>query len=184
MDDQKILALLWSRTEQAIQALSDTFGHGLYKLSMNILGNHQDAQESVNDTYFALWNRIPPERPSPLPPYVYRVGRNTALNKLRSLSAQKRSTQYDVSFDELSGAIGDSGVEEITDAKALGQAIDRFLDTQNKLSRILFVRRYWFGDSVGELASFCHMSPNTVSVRLSRLRKELKIYLIKEGMLQ
>ncbi len=184
MDDQKILALLWSRAEQAIQALSDAFGHGLYKLSMNILGDHRDAQESVNDTYFALWNRIPPERPSPLSPYVYRVGRNTALNKLRSLSAQKRSTQYDVSFEELSGVIGNSSTEEIADAKALGQAIDRFLNTQNKVNRILFVRRYWFGDSVTDLASFCHMSANTVSVRLSRLRKELKSYLIKEGMLQ
>lgn len=183
MDDQQILTLLWSRTEQAIQALSDTFGKGLYKLCMNILGNHHDSEECVSDTYLALWNAIPPQRPTPLPPYVYRVGRNIALKKLRSDTAQKRCSQYDLSFEELSGAISGEDLETAVDAKALGQAIDRFLDTQSKTNRILFVRRYWFGDSIKDLASFSHMSPNTVSVRLSRLRKELKDTLSKEGFL-
>ncbi len=184
MDDQQILTLFWNRAEQAIQALADTFGKGLYRLSMNILGSHQDAEESVSDTYLALWYAIPPEKPSPLCPYVYRVGRNTALNKLRASHAAKRSTQYTLSFDELSGAIGTDSLGDTIDAKVLGQAIDRFLDTQKPINRIIFVRRYWFGDSVKDLADFCHVSPNCVSVRLNRLRKELKDYLDKEGILQ
>lgn len=184
MDNQQILTLLWERSEQAIEALSSLFGRGLYKLSMNILGNHHDAEESVNDTYLALWYAIPPERPNPLPPYVYRIGRNTALNKLRGLTAQKRSTQYTLSLDELAGAIAGDNLDDTMDAKLLGQTIDRFLDTQAKTTRILFVRRYWFGDSVKDLADFCGMTPNAVSVRLNRLRAELKDYLYKEGILE
>lgn len=101
MDDKTILQLLWQRAEQALTALAENYGKGLYHLAMNILNCHRDAEEAVNDTYLSLWNAIPPAKPDPLSGYVYRVGRNTALKRLRENTALKRCSKYDVSLDEL-----------------------------------------------------------------------------------
>ena len=181
MEDKKIVSLLWQRSEQALVLLAKKFGAGLQRLAMNILGNHPDAEESVNDTYLALWNAIPPEKPDPLSAFVYRVGKNTALKKLRDATAQKRDSRYDVSLEELSGCLAGCPLEDEFDAKLLGRAIDRFLGLQTQQNRIIFLRRYWFGDSVKEIASLYAMTPGAVSVRLSRLRDALKDYLTKEG---
>lgn len=182
MEDKKIVQMLWDRIERALEELAKKFGRRLLYTAMNILSNPQDAEEAVNDTYMALWNTIPPERPDPLAGYVHRTGRNIALNKYRHLSAQKRNSQYDVSLEELAGILPAPSFEELLDARALGHSMDRFLDTISKENRILFLRRYWFGDSVKEISHSIGMSENTVSVRLSRLRAQLKTYLIeKEG---
>ena len=181
MDDHKIIQMLWQRLEQAIDALAQKYGKRLQRTAMNILEDPQDAEEAVNDTYLALWNAIPPARPDPLCAYVFRLGRNTALNHLRSLTAQKRNSRYDISLDELSQCIPDNILEETLDARALGQAIDRFLDTVSKDNRILFLRRYWFGDSVKDISAELHLNESAASVRLHRLRAQLKNYLIKEG---
>lgn len=182
MEDKKILQMLWNRTEAALDALAKKFGRRLLQTAFNILGNPQDAEEAVNDTYIALWNTIPPEKPDPLAGYVHRTGRNVALNKRRHLTAQRRNCQYDISLEELSGILPGPSLEETLDARELGRAIDRFLDTVSKENRVLFLRRYWFGDSVKALAKAFSMSENTVSVRLSRLRGQLKDYLYKEGL--
>lgn len=181
MEDRKLIALFFERSEQAITALAQRFGNRLYATAYNILNSREDAEEAVSDTYLALWNAIPPEKPDPLEGYVYRTGRNVALKKLRFLRAQKRSSQYDISLDELSAVLSGGNLEEALDARELGLAIDRFLDTLPKQSRILFMRRYWFGDSVKDLSKAFSLSENTVSVRLSRIRTQLKTYLIKEG---
>ena len=181
MDDEAILALLWERAESAISALAAKFGRRLHQTAMNILDDRQDAEEAVNDTYMALWNTIPPERPSPLGGFVYRVGRNIALNRLRSNTAKKRDCRYALSLDELAEAIPGGTLEEVWDAKALGQAIDRFLDALNPTNRRLFLRRYWFGDSAKALAQEEGMTQNALCVRLSRIRTQLKDYLIQEG---
>lgn len=181
MDDRKIISLLWERAEQALSALAARFGTGLHRMAMNILGDHSDAEEAVNDTYLALWNTIPPQKPDPLTAYVYRVGKNTALKKYRENTAQKRDSRYDLSLDELSECVAGATLEEQLDARLLGCAIDRFLSLQTRQSRILFLRRYWFGDSVKELAALYSLSPGSISVRLSRLRNELRAYLTKEG---
>ena len=99
MEDRKIVKLLFARAENAISELSRRFGKQLYRISYNILGNQMDAQECINDTYFALWNAIPPVSPDPLAPYVYRTGRNTALKRLHRETAQKRDSRYDVSLE-------------------------------------------------------------------------------------
>ena len=184
MEDRKILQMLWDRLEEAITALAEKFGKGLYKLTMNILNNHSDSEEAVNDTYLALWNRIPPEKPEPLTPYVYRVGRNTALNKLRSNTAQKRCSNYTLSLDELADSPPGSTLDDVIDARALGQAIDRWLSTQSYTNRTLFLRRYWYGDPVQSLAATYAMTPGSISTRLTRLRTGLKDYLYKEGILE
>lgn len=181
MEDTRILELLWARVESALEALAEKFGERLYQTAMNILGCRQDAQECVNDTYFALWNAIPPERPEPLAGYVHRVGRNTALKRLRHDTAQKRDGTYDLSLEELSGCIPGGSLEEAWDAVYLGQCIDRFLDTLSRENRVLFLRRYWFGDAVKDISQALGLTENTTSVRLSRLRDKLRNYLMKEG---
>ena len=181
MDDVHILKLLWDRSDTALSTLQQRFGLRLYRTAYNILGNHPDAEEAVNDTLLALWNTIPPKKPQPLEGYVYRTGRNIALKKLRFQSAQKRSSQYDLSLDELAGALPDNSMQEELDARALGQAIDRFLASLSDENRALFLRRYWFGDKVRDIAKAFGLSENTATVRLSRLREQLKDYLYKEG---
>lgn len=182
MSDEQIIRLLWARLEKGLHALADRFGKRLHQTAMNILGSRQDAEEAVNDTYLALWNTIPPAKPSPLAGFVYKVGRNTALKRLRANTALKRVSTYDLSLDELAEAISGGTLEETWDAKQLGQAIDRFLDTISAANRRLFLRRYWFGDRVKDLAAAEGMTENALSVRLSRIREQLRDYLIKEGL--
>ncbi len=181
MEDQKILSLLWNRAESAIAALQQAYGRLIYRIALNILEVPQDAQECENDTYLALWQTIPPQRPEPLCPYVCRTGRNIALKRLRLETAQKRCSRYDLSLEELSWVIPDDRTEQEISARALGRAIDAFLSGQKPENRILFLRRYWYGDSVQDAAAHLGISANTASVRLLRLRTELKEYLEKEA---
>lgn len=181
MDDRHILGLLLSRAEQAIDAMASRYGKRLYGIAMNILGSARDAEECVNDTYLALWNAIPPEEPDPLCAYAYRVGRNTALKRLRSNTAQLRNSAYDISLEELGDCIPDNGLWEQLEARELGRLLDRFLDAQARESRVIFLRRYWFGDSVRDIARSLGLKEGTVSARLSRTRAALRDYLNKEG---
>ena len=181
MEDKRIFQLLWQRAEHAIEAMTKHYGPRLYRTAMNILGRHEDAEESVNDTYLAVWNAIPPETPEPLAGYVYKTGRNLALKRLRHDTAQKRRRDYDLSLEELEGCLAGASLQDEIDARLLGRAIDRFLDTLPAQSRILFLRRYWFGDSVKDIAKDRGMSQNAVSVSLRRTREKLRSYLMKEG---
>lgn len=181
MDGKTIIDLLWNRIETAIEALASRFGQRLRALAWNILGSVRDAEESVNDTYLAVWNAVPPHRPDPLPGFVYKIGRNQALNKRRSVDARKRSANYDLSLEELAGCIPAPALEETVEERMLGRAIDAFLDTISQESRVIFLRRYWFGDSIQDIARAFGMTENAVSVRLSRTRNKLRTYLNKEG---
>ena len=181
MEDMQILELIWQHIDQAFPVMAQKYGSRLYRTAMNILSSHEDAEESVNDTYLAVWNAIPPTRPNSLSGFVYKTGRNIALKRLRYERAQRRRSEFDLSLDELSACITGEHMEQNLESHQLGQAINAFLDTLPKLSRVLFVRRYWFGDSINELAVAFGMSPSTVSVRLHRIREALKAHLIKEG---
>lgn len=181
MDDRHIIRLLFARSEEAIAALAVRFGLRLQAMAMHILHSARDAEECVSDTYLAVWNAIPPEEPKPLAPYVYRIGRNTALKRLRSNTAQKRDSGYDLSLEELSDCIPDRSLDKALDAQILAQAINGFLGTQSKENRVIFLRRYWFGDSVPDIAEELRLRPGTVSTRLSRIRTALKQYLQQEG---
>ena len=113
MEDRKILLLLWNRAERAIEAMAEKYGRRLHHTAWNILGLHEEAEETVNDTYLAVWNAVPPVQPDPLEGYVYRTGRNIALDRLRFLTAEKRCSRYDASLDELEACIPTRWLEEI-----------------------------------------------------------------------
>lgn len=181
MEDRHILGLLLGRSDEAISAMARSFGARLYATALHILGDPEDAEECVSDTYLAVWNAVPPREPEPLAAFVYRVGRNLALKRLRHETARKRNSSYDLSLEELEGCIPSRALEESADARALGRCIDRFLGTLSEENRVIFLRRYWFGDSVKEIASALELRENTVTVRLRRTREKLRTYLQKEG---
>ena len=175
MEDRQLLQLLFDRAESVFEALAQRFGHRLSRTALNILDSAEDAEECVNDTYLAIWNAIPPAKPDPLAPYVYRTGRNIALNRLRAMTTQKRSG-YVLSQDELAGC-----VSAPTGDRDLGRGLNDWLRTLKKQARAIFLRRYWFGDSVRDIANAAVMTEGAVSVRLHRLKHQLKVYLTKEG---
>lgn len=181
MEDKRIIRLLWNRAEEAIDALAKAYGPRLLATARNILGNLQDAEESVSDTYWAVWNSIPPKSPDPLAGYVLKTGRNLALKRYRANTAQKRRGNYDLALEELAGCVPGPALEETLDARELGRILDAFLDTLPRDSRVMFLRRYWFGDGVKDIARTLGITANTVSVRLSRIRNSLREYLVKEG---
>lgn len=175
MDEKQLMQLLWDRSECAPEALSQAYGKLLYRIAHNILSDHQMAEECVNDAILALWDAIPPNRPSPLISYACGIVRNIALNRRRE------QTEYDLSLDELADFIPAPRANDALNAKELGQIVNAFLGTIGRKNRNIFLRRYWFGDSVKEIALAFSMTENAVSVRLSRTRDKLRAYLIQEG---
>ncbi len=184
MDDSRIIELFYERSEQAIAGLSEKYGALCLKIAENVTGSREDAEECVNDAYLAVWDAVPPEKPNSLAGYVCRITRNIAVKKYRSNTAQKRNAAYDAVFDELSEYIPSSdSVEDEIGSRELTRMIDGFLAALDKKSRVMFVRRYWYSDTVEQIASMFGTSRHAVSVRLSRIREKLKKYLEKEGVL-
>ena len=181
MEDQKIIELFFARSELASQALAAKYEKLLYKISFHILQDSEDVAECLNDTYLGVWNAIPPARPDPLGAFVYQTGRNIALKQLRHRSAQKRGSRYETVLDELTELLPSDTPEQLLEAQELGRAVNAFLAALEPSARRLFLRRYWFGDSVQVLSRDTGLSENLVSVRLHRLRRKLKDYLYKEG---
>ncbi len=187
MDDRQIVELFLKRSERAIEKLAVRYERLLLSIARNMLGNEEDAAECVNDTYLGVWNAIPPHQPENLTPFVCRIAKNLSLKRLRSQRTVKRGSFYEVSLEELGEGLHlpqelTSGPEQ-RDAEELGQEIDRFLGGLAQGDRFLFVRRYWFGDSVTELAKAAGLSQNHISVKLFRLRARLRRHLEKEGLL-
>ena len=182
VEDNKIVALFYERSEQAIVELSSKYGKLCSHIAYNILNNSQDAEECVNDAYLGAWNTIPPQKPNSLRTYLFRIVRNVAITKYHANTAQKRNSHYDVALDELESCLSSPlTVESAMFFKELPHLLDRFLYTLDTQSRVMFVYRYWFGESVNEIAEKFKMRPNSVSVHLSRTRDKLRKFLVKEG---
>ena len=180
MDDRKIVEMLYQRAESALGAAEKKYGEMCRALARNLLGDEQDALECVNDTWHALWDSIPPHKPERLGPFLAKLLRNHAMKRLRYTNADKRSAVV-VSYEELSGCIPAAWtVEQWLEGRELSQTLNRFLDTLSRDNRDLFLRRYWFGDSVEEIAKGFCMSQGRVRTRLYRIRNQLKEYLEKE----
>lgn len=182
LEDSQIIELFFARAEQAINELSAKYGTVCGRIAGNILKNDLDAEECVNDTYLAAWNTIPPQRPDPLRTYIFRIVRNIAIAKYHAKTSQKRNSYYDVALEELENCLAAPVTvwQEIS-ARELSRQIDRFLATLDEESQVMFVRRYWYADSILSIAERFHMSRNNVSVRLSRIREKLRAHLKKEG---
>ena len=184
MKDHEIIALFFERSERAITELGGKYGAAIKNVASNILKDAQDAEEAVSDTYLTVWNRIPPAKPKYLGAYSCRIVRNLSLKRFYANTAQKRNSYYDVALEELEETIPAlSTVESLYDAKELTRYLNKFMKELSREDRYLFMRRYWHGDKIGDIAENLNIPANKASVRLFRLRQKLQDYLKKEGMI-
>ena len=183
MDDAQIVQLYWDRNEQAIHATSDKYGNYCTSIAKNILGNQEDAEECVNDTYLNAWNTMPPHRPSILSIFLGKITRNLAFNKYKHNHVMKRGNgEIAVVLDELAECVsGVDDVEQEIDRRELVATINSFLETLPPKKRNIFICRYWYSDSVSSIARRYEMTESNVSVTLNRLRSKLKEYLSERG---
>lgn len=184
MEDTQIIELFFARDQQAIEELDIKYGSECRRLSYRILNNRLDAEECVNDAYLGTWNAIPPQRPNPLLTFLCKIVRNLSVKRYHANTAIKRNSLYDIALSEVErDVMAPETVEGAMDAKALARTIEAFMDTLCAENRVIFLRRYWFSDSYEEIARRVGLSEKNVSVRLSRLRRQLKAYLVREGVL-
>ena len=184
MDDSKIIELFFARSELAISELDAKYGPVCRKLSYNILNDLRDAEECVNDAYLGAWNAIPPQRPNPLLTFVCVLVRRYSIMRHRANTAMKRNSSYDVSLAEIEQMLhAPDNVEKTIEAKALARIIEQFLDGLSDENRVIFMRRYWFSDSYSDIAKQIGITEKNVSVRLTRIRNQLRDHLIEKEVL-
>ena len=176
MNDADIIGLFWARSENAITELSNKYDRLARSVAMNILHDRLDAEECMNDSYLGMWNTLPPQRPQVLPAFFTALTRNIALKLYRYKSASKRNAIMEELTDLVNAT--SSPEEEINRA---AEVISDFLSTLDKPSRVLFMRRYYMGESVADAAKTVGITENYAGVKLSRMRAKLKAKLEKEG---
>ena len=181
MTDEQIIRLYFDRDQAAIAETDRKYGSYCYSIASNLLGR-EDSEECVNDTYPAAWTHIPPEVPQSLKAFLGRIVRNLSISRFRRSHAQKRSSGTDVLLSELEDCLPTpQTVETEADSRELSRLISSWLATLSGDDRALFVLRYWHGSAVQDLAETCGCTPNAVSLRIRRLRKNLKHYLEAKG---
>ena len=182
MNDDQILDLFFNRSEQAISETSAKYGKLARTVAFRIVRNEEDVDECESDTYLALWNTIPPQRPNPFVAYICKLVRNISVNKYKYNTASKRNNLYDISLEELEGCLkGSSDVEKELDAAEAQKIINKFLSGLSKADRALFLKRFWFNMSIDEIASETGCTKNYINVHLHRTKERLKVFLTKEG---
>ncbi len=182
MKDPNIIKLYNDRDESAIFATREKYEKYCYSIAYNILGNYEDTMEVVNDTYLAVWNAIPPEKPHSFSSFIGRIARNIALKRYRAISAKKRKGSVaDISLDELNECISVSKtVEAEIEEKDLTRILNEFLSSLSVRDRRVFVRRYWYFDKVSDIAKRYGYSESKVKMILLRTREKLAEKLRKE----
>ena len=182
MNDDMIISLYLRRDEDAIHRTDEKYGRYLHSVAENILFNREDSREAVNDTYLRAWNTIPPNIPVSLRAYLSKIVRNLSLDSWRKRNSEKRKSEYAISLDELSEVVsGSERVEDSLDLQHLTDAIEIFLRDQSETTRRAFVMRYFFADSIKNIAYSLKMSEGGVKSTLHRCRCALREHLIKEG---
>lgn len=184
MDDKSIIELLWNRDESAVKAVSEKYERYCIVIAENITGCIEDAEECANEVYQKLWMSIPPNKPPSLKNYIAKITRNTALNMFAVKHSEKRAdTRFQVLLDEISECISslENDTENEFDRKELLKDINLFLKSLPSEKRVIFVSRYWYADSIKDIAVNMKMSENNVYVILQRTRKKLSEYLAERG---
>lgn len=178
LEDEKIIDLYWERSESAITETDKKYRSRCIYVARSVLNDISDAEECLNDTYLTAWNLMPPERPKFLSSFLFKIVRNLSLNKLRFNNNSKRKKDISFSTEELEECVdGNSSVEDKFDESEVVNAINEFLESLKKDRRYIFVRRYWYLDSIADIAGHCSMTEDNVMKILSRTRMQLKEYL-------
>lgn len=181
MNDLAIIELYFARSEEAIKQTDRKYGKLCHNIAYNILHNREDSEECVNDTYLGVWNAIPPTRPKSLMAFVCRITRNLSLKRFQAITRQKRSPEVLVSFEELAEVLPDESIASGVDDGKIARIISDFLRKEKEDSRNIFIRKYYFFDSISDIAARYSFSESKVKNMLHRTRMKLKVYLIKEG---
>lgn len=183
MNDSDIVRLFLERDQKALSIVSDKYKSYCAKIAVNILGSYEDAEECVNDALLQAWESIPPQKPAMLSAYLGKLTRNLAINKRRRTLAQKRgSGNAESVFEELSELVsGGESAEHELNKNELIREIGEFLYTLPEQKRNIFICRYWYCDSISDIAEEFAVSTNKVYVTLNRTRKKLREYLQKRG---
>lgn len=183
MEDYKIVDLYWSRNETAISESERKYGRMLKSLSLSLLSSREDAEECVNDTYLDAWNAMPTARPTYLGAFLSKITRRISIDRFRALHREKRGG-IDVVMEELTDCIpSDSSVTEEYENGRLAQALNRFLYAQETEKRVMFLRRYFYSQSIAEIATALHVKDSKVKVTLYRLREALRKELEEQDLL-
>lgn len=182
MEDHKIIALFFARSELAISAAMERYRSYCLTIARKILPDERDAEECVQDVCMRLWDTIPPQQPRSLGAYLAQITRNLALDRYAYNHAEKRSTALTTAFEELEPFLtGSSDPAAHSEKEDFRHLLNGFLRQLPKEKRIIFVRRYFYGDSIREVANFCKCTEGKVRTILFRVRNDLKIILEKEG---
>ena len=183
MEDEKIIELYWQREECAIDATAEKYGHYCTAIAHNILHSRRDEEECVNDTWFAAWNAMPPHRPSILSAFLGRLTRNLAFNRYTYARADKRGgTETELVLHELAEIVsGREDVQGELERQELVRELNAFLNALSAKKRAIFLQRYWYAHSVGDIAERWGMKETAVSMTLHRLRRDLRQYLTERG---
>lgn len=181
MNDDKRIELFWTRDEKAILVTRAIYGVRLRQFAMHILKNSEDAEESENDTYLKVWNSIPPQKPKYLYAYLSKICRNIVLDKLDWKNAQKRKVEIVELTNEIEFCIPNFRYRLEQQNEEIGQLIRGFLGSLEEESRLFFMRRYYFMESVKDIAQRYNVSESKVKTSLFRSRKKLRVYLEGEG---
>ena len=171
MEDEKIIELLFQRSEKGLYEIQQQYGKLCFKIIHNLLQDTEDTKECINDVYLGVWNAIPPEVPRSLKAYICRIARNIALKQIEYHTAQKRNGSSIPLVDEFENCI--SVMETDYEMIELTEILNGFLEGLDKESRIMFVKRYWFGESLDTLSEMFGESRTSIAVRLSRIKKKL-----------
>lgn len=182
MEDRQIIALYHGRNETAIAETDRKYGPFCRTIAMNILSVREDAEECVNDTWHAAWRKMPPELPRSLKAFLGRITRNLSISRFRAGRAQKRYSGLELMLSELEECVpSDLSVEKAIEEKELGDIISSWLEDLMEEDRILFVRRYWYGESVKELAAERKCTENQLAQKMRWMRSRLKTHLESKG---
>lgn len=182
MEDNKIIELYWQRKESAITETAKKYGSFCHRIALNILTLQEDAEECVNDSYYSVWNRIPPTRPNSFKTFLGRIVRNLSISRYRKNHAQKRYSGIELLLSELEDCIpAATQVEEVIEGQQLSALISDWLESLSAEERTLFIRRYWFGEELQQLAKEFRITPNALAGRMLKLRKALRRQLEEEG---
>lgn len=180
MKDEEIVSLFLRRDETAIKATQEKYHSYCYKIAQNILGNSEDANECVNDAYHALWQSVPLKRPDNFKAYLAGTVRNIALRRYEYNSAKKRNREFEVILSELADCAACVNIEDEVQSKELIHIINDFLHREREEERNVFIRRYWYGDSIKDIAKRFFISESKVKSVLFKTRNKLRAYLQQE----
>ena len=179
--DRHIIDRLFARSEEGLTLLQTHYGKLCHRIALNLLGSREDAEECVNDTYLAVWNTIPPNRPASLMAYVGKVTRNIAVSCLRKRGTKGRRCEGVILLDELAECLPDTDTPDPADDLTLREALQSFFDSLPEEDRAIMVRRYYDGEPTEAIAVSLGLRHGTVRVRLHRLRERLREHLEERG---